>query len=927
MKVVVKSINQKVFEIELKASSTVHDVKNRLNEQHAIGSPELLKLFFQGKILGDDETLNGSVSYSEDKFMVVTVSKPKAPAAASPAASAVSARAPDVAQPVPSAGAASPAPAPASVAAPSTIPFGGLSAGSSDCSVGESGCGAAGSHPDLHPELLQRIERSDPELTDLNYDWFSHYMESPHDINLDEVGCRVLARSLALNTCITELGLPSMRIGTVGASLLFPAITHLTTMTDLDLSYSDLQPIGAVHLCIALAQLTALTRLNLWKVRLQSSGASHLCCALLHLMAMTELNLCNNELTADDSARICAAAAAAGMTRLKNLVFRENPSPEHEFSASDVVDCGSWKQLKLPQPPKDIVRKCEENNWSFADLVSFVLSIDQVVWRGSALQCLVAWRESAVLPPPCPRVDDPDDGDELQSPVLQSPNANHIEGTNIEDTPSTLDRWSGWSIPNITVLPCILACFKWFVLAHLSSCHHPLPKPLKMHFPYRDFDASGGLCPRERVRLGSCGFTAMLLHRLCSQLRPSHRFVFKLRACVTCRVYSWQPNSRMETAFLLGIQENGVGYDELEFLERMNERDRVRLLTSSTCRKILTRHRLDPVNDVNHRSLECDVIPGPVVCDLAGDFMRSLWLDMDGGEFYSWHEEWQYLWQRGIRMIAQACPLALEKFVRTHCVFTLCECLLSKFSDMCDNDHDEFSFEFYANQSNNFFTELCFMLADVFDLVVALDVTPIFKTCSLQLMEILNPHWHRIPDNRCFSLRKFRCDLETIGSSPSTDFSSPPASTTMTAFPIDQDTHRRCTAIVEHVRETQTKHSQPADTASLQCCSTQSPPAKKVRAEAPIFVYMQRIANMMSDQLALDCVQLRVEGSSALLAKELTCSPTDTVERVLRSACDEFAISSADWRIYKDKDRSHELPLEKTLESCSISGYFTLYLG
>jgi hypothetical protein len=90
---------------------------------------------------------------------------------------------------------------------------------------------------------------------------------------------------------------------------------------------------------------------------------------------------------------------------------------------------------------------------------------------------------------------------------------------------------------------------------------------------------------------------------------------------------------------------------------------------------------------------------------------------------------------------------------------------------------------------------------------------------------------------------------------------------------------------------------------------------------------MQRIANMMSDQLALDCVQLRVEGSSALLAKELTCSPTDTVERVLRSACDEFAISSADWRIYKDKDRSHELPLEKTLESCSISGYFTLYLG
>jgi hypothetical protein len=363
--------------------------------------------------------------------------------AASPATSAVSAPAPDVTQPAPSAAAAVPAPAPTPVAAPSTVPFGGLSAGCSDCSVGESGCGAADSHPDLHPELLRRIERSDHELTDLNYDQFSHYMESLHDINLDEVGCRILARSLALNTCITELGLPNMRIGTAGASLLFPAITHLTTITELDLSYSDLQPIGAVYLCITLTQLTALTRLNLWNVRLQSSGASHLCCALLHLMAMTELNLSNNKLTADDGARICGAAAAAGMTRLKTLDFYENPSPENGFSVSDVVKCGAWTQLKLPQPPTEMARKCEENIWNFAaDLVSFVLSVDQVVWRDSTLQCLVAWRESAVLPPPCPRVDDPDESDELQLPVLQSPYAKHIQGT-----PNALDRWSDWSIP------------------------------------------------------------------------------------------------------------------------------------------------------------------------------------------------------------------------------------------------------------------------------------------------------------------------------------------------------------------------------------------------------------------------------------------------------------------------------------------------
>jgi UV excision repair protein RAD23 len=90
MKVVVKNIQQKVFEIEMEASSTVRDVKNRLNEQHAIGAPELLKLIFQGKVLADDEkTLNGtdSVNYSEDEFMVVMVSRAKAPAAASSAAS------------------------------------------------------------------------------------------------------------------------------------------------------------------------------------------------------------------------------------------------------------------------------------------------------------------------------------------------------------------------------------------------------------------------------------------------------------------------------------------------------------------------------------------------------------------------------------------------------------------------------------------------------------------------------------------------------------------------------------------------------------------------------------------------------------------------------------------------------------------------
>jgi hypothetical protein len=82
MKVFVKTVGNVKHEIEVEASSTVRDVKNRLN---AIGPPERLTLIFQGKTLADDETLNGTVNYSEDQFMVAELAE--APAAASSAAS------------------------------------------------------------------------------------------------------------------------------------------------------------------------------------------------------------------------------------------------------------------------------------------------------------------------------------------------------------------------------------------------------------------------------------------------------------------------------------------------------------------------------------------------------------------------------------------------------------------------------------------------------------------------------------------------------------------------------------------------------------------------------------------------------------------------------------------------------------------------
>ena len=94
--------------------------------------------------------------------------------------------------------------------------------------------------------------------------------------------------------------------------------------------------------------------------------------------------------------------------------------------------------------------------------------------------------------------------------------------------------------------------------------------------------------------------------------------------------------------------------------------------------------------------------------------------------------------------------------------------------------------------------------------------------------------------------------------------------------------------------------------------------------------YIPRIATMLSQQLALNCVKVRVEateGCSGLPGRDVECSAAHTFAHVLRCACALFGVSPSQWRIYKDKNRWHELPLEATLESFSISGYACLYLG
>ena len=156
--------------------------------------------------------------------------------------------------------------------------------------------------PGLSVELLQRIERSDPELACLTInDWRRHNYALGKLVNVElhATGCTVLARALSSNTCITSLDLYKASIGSECVSI-FPAISQLT--------------------------------------------------------ALTFLNLGNNQLTADDGARICAAAAAAGMTSLKELDLGGNG-----FDAWSVVKCEAWRKLKLPQPPDEIVLACKTN--------------------------------------------------------------------------------------------------------------------------------------------------------------------------------------------------------------------------------------------------------------------------------------------------------------------------------------------------------------------------------------------------------------------------------------------------------------------------------------------------------------------------------------------------------------------------------------
>ncbi|EJD52518.1 UV excision repair protein Rad23 [Auricularia subglabra TFB-10046 SS5] len=118
MKITVKTLQQKQFQIDAEPSDTVADLKSKIKDtqNHPV---EHQKLIYSGKVLADDKTIE-SCQIKEKDFLVLMVSKPKpAPAAAAgpsnvatPAAAPAQAAAPAAAPATPAA-----APAPAAPAA------------------------------------------------------------------------------------------------------------------------------------------------------------------------------------------------------------------------------------------------------------------------------------------------------------------------------------------------------------------------------------------------------------------------------------------------------------------------------------------------------------------------------------------------------------------------------------------------------------------------------------------------------------------------------------------------------------------------------------------------------------------------------------------------------------------------------------------
>ncbi|TDL25989.1 UV excision repair protein Rad23 [Rickenella mellea] len=119
MKVTIKTLQQKQFQIDAEGSDTIGDLKTKILESQG-HTVESQKLIYAGKVLSDDKTVE-SCKIKEKDFVVLMVSKAKPAAAPAASTSSTPAAAPPPAEPAAPAPAASPA-EPAPVAAPAAPP-------------------------------------------------------------------------------------------------------------------------------------------------------------------------------------------------------------------------------------------------------------------------------------------------------------------------------------------------------------------------------------------------------------------------------------------------------------------------------------------------------------------------------------------------------------------------------------------------------------------------------------------------------------------------------------------------------------------------------------------------------------------------------------------------------------------------------------
>mmetsp|Transcript_9392 Transcript_9392/g.18899 ORF Transcript_9392/g.18899 Transcript_9392/m.18899 type:complete len:365 (-) Transcript_9392:165-1259(-) len=112
MKVAVRPLKGQQFEVEIEPELTVQDLKKKIAEANSEFPAELQKLIHSGKIL-TDATKMQDTGYKDGEFIVVMVTKAKAPAGGTSSTPAPAAQTPQAPTPAPAAATPAPASAPA----------------------------------------------------------------------------------------------------------------------------------------------------------------------------------------------------------------------------------------------------------------------------------------------------------------------------------------------------------------------------------------------------------------------------------------------------------------------------------------------------------------------------------------------------------------------------------------------------------------------------------------------------------------------------------------------------------------------------------------------------------------------------------------------------------------------------------------------